>query len=82
MHISKTTNSEGRGIPDMICPLCHSAAVQETSVMMKAHGVTVKFFCLPCQMEFSVDYLAVRATWLERVNDQPCVMQVLKHWFA
>jgi len=50
--------------------------------MMKAHGVTVKFFCLPCQMEFSVDYLAVRAMWLERVSDQPCVMQVLKHWFA
>jgi hypothetical protein len=33
-------------------------------------------------MEFSVDYLAVRATWLERVEDQLCVMQVLKHWFA
>jgi hypothetical protein len=33
-------------------------------------------------MEFSVDYLAVRATWLERIRDQVCVMQVLKHWFT
>jgi hypothetical protein len=82
MHISKVVNSEGQKASIMICPLCHSAAVQEMSITMKPHGVTVKFFCLPCQMEFSVDYLAVRATWLERVNDQPCVMQVLKHWFA
>ena len=82
MDISRATNHEGQRVSAMICPLCHSAAVQETSIMMKAHGVTVKFFCLPCQMEFSVDYLAVRATWLERVSDQLCVMQVLKHWFA
>ena len=82
MHVSRTTSSESQGVSVMICPLCQSTAVQETSITMKAHGVTVKFFCLPCQMEFSVDYLAVRATWLERVNDQPCVMQVLKHWFA
>jgi hypothetical protein len=82
MHIPRAANIEGRKLPVMICPLCHSTAVQETSIMMKAHGITVKFFCLPCQREFSVDYLAVRATWWERVGNQPCVMQVLKHWFA
>lgn len=82
MDISRATNSEGQRVSVMLCPLCHSKVVQETSIMMKAHGITVKFFCLPCQMEFDVDYLAVRATWLERVSDQLCVMQVLKHWFA
>jgi hypothetical protein len=56
--------------------------VQETSITMKPHCITAKFSCLPCQMEFSVDYLAVRATWFERVRDQVCVMQVLKHWFT
>ena len=82
MHISRAENSEGRQVAVMLCPLCHSTAVQETSFIIKPHCITAKFSCLPCQMEFSVDYLAVRATWLERVEDQLCVMQVLKHWFA
>ena len=82
MDVSRAINSEGEKVSVMVCPLCHGTAVQETSITMKAHGVTVKFLCLPCQMDFYVDYLAVRATWLERVRDQLCVMQVLKHWFA
>ena len=82
MHVSWAVNNEGQKVSVMICPLCHSTAVQEAAITMKAHGITVKFLCLPCQTEFQVDYLAVRATWLERVKEQLCVMQVLKHWFA
>jgi len=82
MHVTWAINKEGQRVSAMLCPLCHGTEVQETSITMKAHGITVKFLCLPCQMEFYVDYLAVRATWLERVREQLCVMQVLKHWFA
>lgn len=82
MYIPRAENSEGQRVAVMLCPLCQGTAVQETSITMKPHSITVKFFCLPCQMEFSVDYLAVRATWLERFRDQLCVMQVLKHWFS
>ena len=82
MYISRAESSDGQPVSVMICPLCHSPAVQETSITMKPHCITAKFSCLPCQMEFSVDYLAVRATWFERVRDQVCVMQVLKHWFT
>ncbi len=82
MDISRVTDNQGQKVSAMICPLCHETAVDETSIMMKAHGVTVRFFCPTCEMEFFVDYLAVRATWLESVSDKPCVMQVLKHWFS
>lgn len=82
MHVARATSKEGEKLAVMICPGCQESNVQETSIMMKAHSVTIKYFCFSCQLEFSVDYLAVRATWPQRIGGQSCVMQVLKHWFT
>lgn len=82
MRVARATNQEGEKLAVMICPGCQDNGVQETGITMKAHSVTVKYFCYTCQLEFSVDYLAVRATWLQKVAGQNCVMQVLKHWFT
>jgi len=82
VHVARATNKEGEKLAVMLCPACQDNGVQETSITMKAHSVTVRYFCFTCQLEFSVDYLAVRATWFQRIAGQTCTMQVLKHWFT
>jgi transposase-like protein len=82
MHIARAANEEGQQVTVMTCPTCYSTAVRETAILMKAHGVTVRFSCVNCATQFAVDYLAVRATWVQRSQEKMLAMQVFKHWCA
>ncbi len=82
MRVERAETEYGGKVTVMTCPTCHSSTVRETSVLMKPHSLTVKFICASCSTQFAVDYLAVRATWFQHINERLLAMQVLKHWFA